>query len=356
MITKYCGIVYYLFISVCIILLSNCNELTDPDQEEQEPQTLSANVTYTNTINSLGEVHRCLYKPSKNHYIHIVCTEAVQYSEFNPHIKLLDYPTQHVLKEATSYTQAVIVNYYVEAGKVYEIQIREWSDDRTGGYTLHIETDNDDEKALIVNQNINGKINYVRDIDDFILNISEVGYYHISVKEKIPYSDFNPHISLLDFATKYRLDQQTSYTEAVLVNKNLGQNPSYWIRVQEWSDDQPGEYIIKYMKDPDDSVTFTSTPVYYIGEIDFVKDKDKFYFRPNANGNYKITLSERIPNSEYNPHLRVFGEYGNVLQTKAAYDSAIINISLEANKLYGIEASEWSDDRAGGYILEIELQ
>ena len=349
-----CLIILFCFSSV--FLFYACKELIDPESDEPEPQELNLGITYTNNINSLGEVHRYLYKPKSNHYIHIVCTEALQFSEFNPHIKLLDYPTQHVLSEATSYTQAVIVNYNVEADKSYEIQVREWSDDRTGGYILLIEQDFDDEKALIINQERTGKINYIKDYDDFILNISEVGYYHIAVREKIPYSDFNPHISLLDFATKYRLDQKTSYTEAVLVNKNLGQNPSYWIRVQEWSDDQPGEYIIKYMKDPDDSVTFTSVPVFYTGSIEFVGDIDKLYVRPNSTGNYKIVLSEKIPNSEFNPHLRIFGEFNNLLQTKAAYDSAVVNINLEAFKTYGIEAREWSDDRAGEYILKIEMQ
>ncbi len=344
------------FLFVSLLFFNSCKKESPSEPEEPIPQELNANTTYTGNIGVRGEIDRFLYKPTINHYIHIACTEAVQYSEFNPHIRLLDYTTKHLLAEATSYTQAVITNFYVKSGKIYEGHVREWSDDQTGGYTLLIEIDNDDEKVLIKDRNINGKINYIKDIDDFILNVSEIGYYHISVKEKVPFSDFNPHVSLLDFATKYRLDQQTSQTEAVLVNKNLGQNPSYWIRVQEWSDDRPGEYVITYMKDPDDSVTFASTPVYYIGKIDFVKDKDKFYFRPNANGNYKITLSERIPNSEYNPHLRVFGEYGNVLRTKAAVDSAVINISFEAAKLYGIEASEWSDDQPGEYILKIEMQ
>ena len=344
------------FLFVSSLIFNSCKEETPSEPEDPVPQELSANTTYTGDISARGEIDHYLYKPTTNHYIHIACTEAVQYSEFNPHISLLDYSTKHLLDEATSYTQAVITNFYVEAGKTYEGLVREWSDDQTGGYTLLIKIDSDDSKSLMINQNINGSIDYVKDKDEFTLNISEVGYYHISVKEKTPFSEFNPQISLLDYATKHLLDDETSYTEAVIVNKNLGQNPTYWVRVQEWSDDQPGDYIITYMKDQDDSVTFTSSPVYYEGNVNFVKDKDKLYFKPFWSGNYKFYLAERIPNSEFNPHLRIFGEYNNFLTEKASYDSSIVYIDLEAAKTYGIEAREWSDDQAGEYILKIEMQ
>lgn len=349
-------IFFSFFLFVSLLFFNSCKEKTPSEPDKPSPQELKANITYTGNIGHRGEIDHYLYKPTTNHYIHIVCTEAVQYSEFNPHISLLDYTTKHLFDKAKSYTQAVITNFYVEAGKTYEVLVQEWSDNQTGGYTLLIKIDSDDNKSLLINQNINGSIDYVKDKDDFILNISEVGYYHISVREKTPYSEFNPQISLLDYNTKYLLDYKTSYTEAVLVNKKLGQNSSYWVRVQEWSDDQPGEYVITYIKDSDDSVTFTSSPVYYEGNINFVEDKDKFYFFPFMSGNYKFFLAEKIPNSEFNPHLRIFDEYNNLLKEKKAYDSSVVYLNLEASKTYGIEAREWSDDKAGKYILKIEMQ
>lgn len=348
---------FYVVLFVSLLFFNSCKKETPTEPEEPpKPIEVSLNTNYSGEISQLGEVDHYTFFATNDYYIHFSLKEAQQNSLFSPYIRILDYATKELLIDKWSETEAWIINYKVELGKKYEILVSDDLDNRTGAYNLYLKHDTDDEKPLIVNQEITGEIYCKNDYDDFILNITETGYYHISVKEYTPNSAFNPQVSLLNFDTKALLDDETSYTEAVLVNKNLGHNSNYWVRVQEWSDDEVGKYIITYMKDPDDSVSFYSNSVYYEGSINYVNDRDKLYFRPTANANFKIYLAEKIPGSEFNPHLKVYGFSNNLISEKTSYDSCVVYLDLDSNQLYGVEAREWSDDRAGEYILKIEMQ
>lgn len=334
------GLINYLMVLFLLLFFYSCEKSTEPEQEEPEPTTINIGIQYSGSINSSKETQSYLLKPTASEFIHIVCTESIQYSEFNPKIRLIDYVSKQVLKEAANNSQAVIVNFNTEPAKVYEIQILDWEGTKTGGYRLFVEKDNDDGKELIKDQNISGIINYPKDTDDFILKIPDLGYYHISIKEKIPYSEFDPKIGILDFATKHQIAGMSHNSEVIFVNKNLGQNLHYWLRIQNAYEDKSGEYVITYMKDPDDSTTFTSTPVNYFGHIDYIKDVDKLYFKPSLSGDYKFVLSKDFPSTDYSPRLNILDQYGGLLQGVSSYDSCIININLESLKTYGIEIKD----------------
>lgn len=340
------------------LFLNGCNDATEPSEpEEPKPTEVSVGNVYQGSIDKVGEIDLYLLKPTKDYYIHFVCTEAIASSDFNPDIAVFDDERNAQLGSKQDYSTAVVTNLMVQAGKRYKIQVREWSDDRTGAYTLKLQEDLDDGNTLIEGQEITGEIEYVEDYDEFIVSITNSGFYHMVAREFAVQSEYNPDISLIDFATKSVIASHQSYTEATIVNKKLEQGFKYILRVREWSDDRAGKYFVKYEKDLDDEIHITSTPFTYQGKIQYVGDSDKLYFSPSIGGIFRITLAEKFINSNYNPAIEIYDQFNNHLGSATAYDICVIeNLNLNSNSVYTINVHEWSDDETGDYIFTIERQ
>ena len=338
------------------ILFLTCDEnLTDPD--DAGLQELRLGTVYQGSIDEVGEVDQFLFKPSRDMYVHFVCSEAVASSEFNPDITLYDDESNARLDSEREYGTAVITNYLVQSGKRYRIQVREWSDDRTGAYTLQLREDLDDETTLLAGQEISGEIEYVGDIDKFIIAAGNSGYYHMIVREYTVQSEYNPDVSLIDYETNGVIDSDRSYTQANIVNRRLEAGLTYILRVREWSDDQAGRYYVRYEKDPDDEILITSPPYLYQGDVQYVGDIDRFNFTPTLGGTFRIVLEERFANSDYNPAVEIYDPTNTRLGSASAYDECTIeNLNLNSGVAYTINVHEWSNDAAGGYRLTIERQ
>lgn len=206
------------------ILFLTCDEnLTDPD--DIGLQELRLGTVYQGSIDEVGEVDQFLFKPSRNIYVHFICSEAVASSEFNPDIALYDDETNARLDGDREYGMAVITNHLVQSGKRYRIQVREWSDDKTGAYSLQLREDLDDEKTLLAGAEISGEIEYVGDVDRFNFTPTLGGTFRIVLEERFANSDYNPAVEIYD---PTNIIGGSTHIFGSSGTKSCGQLPGLW--------------------------------------------------------------------------------------------------------------------------------